>query len=471
MKDNKIRKYIKLIIVILLYYITKNDGMYIYVLSLFLYGIYSNIISHISIYNTIKDKYYAEYKNKIFKMIVNILLIINLFFLLINIFISDVTSNILKIDNIFLVFLIMSFTICLDTFETIILDYIKSFKYHSLANKLDNLYKYTDIFLYIIIAILSFKVFNLPIYISISLLYLSKIISFILFLFISIIKIKKITIKIDKNSNTKIDYKKESKHILKTNLSSSIIFTIETTYYYLSFVLMYIILLNRYNYDSKLIENNLLFTYFYSLCIMNIVNSLVRKNCPKGSCFKRNIFNLLYYTLPLAILFSLISPSLFYLIFNNNNTSYIYLIIIMFLGVVVPIYKESYKYIKNNKLIYISLAIGIIVKLVLLVPFVDAVYRMGFDLIYGDVFTTIIGMTISIIINYTYIKNKYKLANEGYIDKYIKVIYQNIILFLILIILAFILPIKNDNKLLSIVVILVYTFITFIYIKLQKRKG
>ena len=63
------------------------------------------------------------------------------------------------------------------------------------------------------------------------------------------------------------------------------------------------------------------------------------------------------------------------------------------------------------------------------------------------------------------------LENEGYIDKYIKVIYQNIILFLILILLAFILPIKNDNKLLSILVILVYTFITFIYIKLQKRKG
>ena len=470
MKDNIIRKYIKFIIVIVLYYITKNNGMYIYLLSLFLYGIYSTIISHISIYNTIKDKYYVDYKNKIFKMIVNILLIINLFFLLINILISDITNNILRIDNTFLVFLVMSFTICLDTFETIILDYIKSFKYHSLANKLDNLYKYTDIFLYIIIAILSFKVFNLPIYISISLLYLSKIISFILFLFISIIKIKKITIKIDKNSNTKIDYKKESNYILKTNLSSSIISTVELTYYYLSFILMYVILLNRYNYDSKLIENNLLFTYFYSLCIMNIVNSLVKKYCPKSSDFKNNIFNLLYCTLPLAILFSIISPSLFYLIFNNN-TSYIYLIIFMFLGIIVSIYKESYKYIKNNKLIYISLIIGIAVKLLLLIPFVDAVYRMGFDLIYGDVFTTIIGMTISIIINYTYIKNKYRLENEGYIDKYIKVIYQNIILFLILILLAFILPIKNDNKLLSILVILVYTFITFIYIKLQKRKG
>ena len=143
----------------------------------------------------------------------------------------------------------------------------------------------------------------------------------------------------------------------------------------------------------------------------------------------------------------------------------------MFLGIIVSIYKESYKYIKNNKLIYISLIIGIAVKLLLLIPFVDAVYRMGFDLIYGDVFTTIIGMTISIIINYTYIKNKYRLENEGYIDKYIKVIYQNIILFLILILLAFILPIKNDNKLLSILVILVYTFLTFIYIKLQKRKA
>jgi hypothetical protein len=470
MKDNIIRKYIKFIIVIVLYYITKNNGMYIYLLSLFLYGIYSTIISHISIYNTIKDKYYVDYKNKIFKMIVNILLIINLFFLLINILISDITNNILRIDNTFLVFLVMSFTISLDTFETIILDYIRSFKYHSLANKLDNLYKYTDIFLYIIIAILSFKVFSLPIYISISLLYLSKIISFILFLFISIIKINKITIKIDKNSNTKVDYKKESNYILKTNLSSSVISTVELTYYYLSFILMYVILLNRYNYDSKLIENNLLFTYFYSLCIMNFVNSLVKKYCPKSSDFKNNIFNLLYYTLPLAILFSIISPSLFYLIFNNN-TSYIYLIIIMFLGIIVSIYKESYKYIKNNKLIYISLIIGIAVKLLLLIPFVDAVYRMGFDLIYGDVFTTIIGMTISIIINYTYIKNKYRLENEGYIDKYIKVIYQNIILFLILILLAFILPIKNDNKLLSILVILVYTFITFIYIKLQKRKG
>lgn len=470
MKDNIIRKYIKFIIVIVLYHITKNNGMYIYLLSLFLYGIYSTIISHISIYNTIKDKYYVDYKNKIFKMIVNILLIINLFFLLINILISDITNNILRIDNTFLVFLVMSFTISLDTFETIILDYIRSFKYHSLANKLDNLYKYTDIFLYIIIAILSFKVFSLPIYISISLLYLSKIISFILFLFISIIKINKITIKIDKNSNTKVDYKKESNYILKTNLSSSIISTVELTYYYLSFILMYVILLNRYNYDSKLIENNLLFTYFYSLCIMSFVNSLVKKYCPKSSDFKNNIFNLLYYTLPLAILFSIISPSLFYLIFNNN-TSYIYLIIIMFLGIIVSIYKESYKYIKNNKLIYISLIIGIAVKLLLLIPFVDAVYRMGFDLIYGDVFTTIIGMTISIIINYTYIKNKYRLENEGYIDKYIKVIYQNIILFLILILLAFILPIKNDNKLLSILVILVYTFITFIYIKLQKRKG
>ena len=174
MKDNIIRKYIKFIIVIVLYYITKNNGMYIYLLSLFLYGIYSTVISHISIYNTIKDKYYVDYKNKIFKMIVNILLIINLFFLLINILISDITNNILRIDNTFLIFLVMSFTICLDTFETIILDYIKSFKYHSLANKLDNIYKYTDIFLYIIIVILSFNVFNLPIYISISLLYLSE---------------------------------------------------------------------------------------------------------------------------------------------------------------------------------------------------------------------------------------------------------------------------------------------------------
>ena len=70
--------------------------------------------------------------------------------------------------------------------------------------------------------------------------------------------------------------------------------------------------------------------------------------------------------------------------------------------------------IKNNQVICISVSSGLIAKLILIIPLINSFYRMGYNLIYGDIISTIIGLLITITINYIYIKNKQRKKENNF---------------------------------------------------------
>ena len=139
-----------------------------------------------------------------------------------------------------------------------------------------------------------------------------------------------------------------------------------------------------------------------------------------------------------------------------------------FLSIFIALYNTTYDYIKSKKIIYISLIVSIISKIILTIPFIDSFYRMGYNLIYGDIISTIISMSLGIIINYVYIKLNNKSTKT--LENILTILYESILLCILLVIMQFIIPIKTDSYFKSILLLFVYIFISIVFIKMIKTK-
>ena len=95
---------------------------------------------------------------------------------------------------------------------------------------------------------------------------------------------------------------------------------------------------------------------------------------------------------------------------------------------------------------------------------------MGYNLVYGDILSTAISLTITIIINYTYLLSKLGLKKKkGYFNQLLNTLYENIILCIILIIAEFIVPIKTDNYIKSLFLMILYILISYLFFYVKNR--
>jgi len=472
MKDkNKIIKIIQCLSVILLYYITGKNSMFLYITTLSLYNIYLSCFSHITLKDTLKKVNNNYSKFKILKYITIIITSICLLFVITSILLSDTINIFLNLENTFLPYLIMGISVISEPLIKIFLEYLESYNKPKLSNSLLNTYYILETIFLLLIGVFTIIIFKLPIYISISLLYTSKILSFIIIGIIILIVLNKQNINFDKQSAEKnVNYKKETKNILKNNSHKSIILTIKNSYYYISIIILYVILSTRYSYNINEIEKDITFIYFYGLTIINfMVDSAIDlvKSQEKKVSIIDNILTLFQFMIKTAIILGVTSPLICKIIFKDNSNS-IYLMMLSFLSIFIALFNITFDSIKNKKIVYTSLIFGIITKIILIVPLINSFYRMGYNLIYGDIISTIISMSISIIINYIYLKHKNN--KEKTLDKILTTLYESIILCIILVILQFIIPIKTDSYIKSIFLFGIYIFISIMFLNIKKKK-
>ena len=176
MKDkNIVIKLLQLLMLIVLYYIYKDNSLFLYTITLSLYNIYLSCFSHITLKETFKKINYNYSKFKLLKYIaINITIICSLFILL-SILISDAINISLNIENTFLPYLIMSLSIITEPLIKILLEYLESYNKPKLSNSLLNIYYILEILLLPIISIITLKVVKIPIYVSISIMFFYKI--------------------------------------------------------------------------------------------------------------------------------------------------------------------------------------------------------------------------------------------------------------------------------------------------------
>lgn len=464
-------KIIQFLFLLMLLHIYGDNSLFLYLITLSLYNIYLSCFSHITLKETYQkiDCQYSKFK--ILKYVaINIIIICSLF-IISSILISDAISISLNIENTFLPYLMMSLSIATEPLVKILSEYLASCDKPKLSSAILTMYYILESFLLLIIGVLTIKVIKLPIYISISLLYLSKIFSFIIVLIIAYMSFKKSKTTLEKSKEKiRINYKKEVKEILMNNSTKSIINIIKNGYYYISIILLYMVLSTRYSYNIDIIEKDLTFVYLYGILIVSIISDIVLF-LNKSNYKKENIINYIYTIfkkiLTVTIIFGITSPLICKIIFGISD-NYMYLMILIFLSIFIALFDATYEHIKNKKIIYTSLTIGIISKFILTVPLINSFYRMGYNLIYGDITSTMVSMFISIVINYIYIKAK--SPKEKTLEKILTTLYESLLLCIILVLLQFIIPIKTDNYLKSLILLCIYVFISIIFIKIKKKK-
>lgn len=459
-------KTIDVLKIIILYYVTRNHNLFPYVLSLSLYQIIISSFKHISISNVYSEKF--DNRKKIVKVTILSIITLSLGFLILSIILSDAMNTILGTNDMFLVFLLMGLSVASEPLINIYYEYLSLTRRKS-STIIYNGYYILENILFIIISLLSFKVFKLPNSVANASLYLSKIISLILISILCYFIVKNDNI--SDNHQEKHQTYKLLKKIFSTNIEKSLISIVKNSYPYISIVLIYLVLTTRYNYSQNTIFSQIPIVYLYVFTLtkyyLELITLTINKNCPKN-----DISNELYYTfkimLPLAIIISITSPMICKIIFNSSDIS-AYLSVFAFAAIFIKMYDLSFEKITDKRVLNFSLIIGIILKIITTIPLINAFYRIGYNLIYGDILSTALCMTLSIIINKFYLKNKYS-PKEKSLVRILMTIYDNILLSIVLIILQFIFPLNDINYLKSLIYLPIYLIISILFLNIKNKK-
>ena len=473
MKKRKlITETLGLFTLIALYYIIGAKRIFLYVLSLSLYNILASCFNHITISNSLKRVSTHKTKQKLYQSVLTALIFIFLLFLLISICISDVINILLHIDNIWPIFIMMGLTTMTRPLVKIMAEYTENINSNSRYYALVDIYEILSDILLIVIAILAFRIFKANLVIATSLLYLAKIIPALLVISFMFLINRQSKTRED-NQVEKINYWKETKKVLVKDSYRSLVGIVKYSYYYISIIVLYLVLTTRYIYATSLIEKNISFIYFFALGIIDYVIYIIdelNKHLPDNIDANSKIRNNFKFILPLAIIFSILSPLTCKLIFNNPHYA-IYSTMVNFMGIFVLLYELTFENIGNKRILQLSLLSGIVTKTVLIIPLINSFYRMGYNLIYGDVTSTILGMLLSVLINSIYLK-RLNNSKENNFDKILDILYKNIILTIILTLLQFIIPIDATNYFKSLGIMFIYVVISFGFLKLKrKRRG
>ena len=459
---------------IFLFYFTKDSNMLLFTMSFSMFIIFSSLFSSTSIKDKINkfnnNKYYYS-SNRVFKYTIIFISIIILMLMLI----SYLFSLLINIKGISLVNICMCIYLYTNVIMKIEGEYINS--------KIIDIYKVINIILVFISIILLYKVFHFDNYINICILYLINIINFIFFNIMFYIFIFRKNKYIKKREENKINYIKEVKDCLITNKINTIFNIIKSSYIYFSIVILYFILINKYNYSYDTIGNYITSIYLYGMSVIYFIYKIINNiyidsfNELKNKIINRNEYNIYNFinkiinvTISLMVLLIIISKPINNILFNGSTINIIldvsYLLFFyIFYEVIININMICNK----EKNVIIILLIGLAISLITSIPIINSSYRMGYNLVSGSIMSIILGITISTIIGIILIRNKLKLSLLDNFNNILNIIYSNIIYTLILVLFTFIVKVDIDKIFNSILVIIFYIFISIVFYIIKKK--
>ena len=470
----KIINILYFLLMIFLFYFTKDSNMLLFTMSFSMFIIFSSLFSSTSIKDKINkfnnNKYYYS-SNRVFKYtIIFISIIISILML-----ISYLFSLLINIKGITLVNICM----CIYLYTNIIMKIEGEY----INNKIINIYNIINIILVFISIILLYKVFHFDNYINICILYLINIINFIFFNIMFYIFIFRKNKYVKKREENKINYIKEVKDCLITDKINTIFNIIKSSYIYFSIIILYFILINKYNYSYDTIGNYITSIYLYGISVIYFIYKIINNiyidsfNELKNKIINKNEYNIYNFinkiiniTISLMVLLIIISKPINNILFNGSTINIIldvsYLLFFyIFYEVIININMICNK----EKNVIIILLIGLVISLITSIPIINSSYRMGYNLVSGSILSIILGITISTIIGIILIRNKLKLSLLDNFNNILNIIYSNIIYTLILVLFTFIVKVDIDKIFNSILIIIFYIFISIVFYIIKKK--
>ena len=470
----KIEKTLLITFILLLFYFTKDINMLSLTISFSMYLLFYCIFSTTSLKNIINEFNYKKdhhFFDKVFKYSLISILLLGIIIGVISYFIG----NILNIDKINLINIFMALSLTSNVILKLTSEYLDIIGYKKIGNNLVSIYNSTSLSIGIVLIILLFKVFKLDNYINISLLYSVSIIVFIIIivlLYILIFKKKRIDKK--KICKNNINYISQIKRVLVGNKIETIFNIIKYSYNYISIIVLYYVLAGNYNYSLCKVGMLITNTYFYGLIIVYILYKIILKYLKIdynniNNNFVKIINKIIKLLLYISVLLIVISIPFNNILFGSEYNFISYLVPLLFFYILyIFVMNVNIKYNKNKNVIIILL-VGLFVKVIFEIPFINTIYRMGYSLILGSIFSTILGFIISIIIGLFLINKKFKINILDGFNELLNMIYESIIYTFILVVFTLVVKLDNTSLIINVLVIIFYIFITILFYIIKKR--
>lgn len=473
----------------------QHDDIFLLTLSFSLYMVLIGVFEHIDIFSLLTKYYNKEYyasKEKVFKYSILMILGINILFAGLVFGLSIWMEAIMHIDQIVLVMMVMVSTLFVVPVLNIISDYLKVHRLQKIGESLLGIYFMMMYFYIIVTTYLTFIYWKLPSYLSIVALWLGSIGCFIILIGILYVMVfhkkKKFKRKeLLKREEVKLDVIKDVKVVFENQWYHCIVCVIRRGFVYLSIIFLYVSFVNRYGYSHDRSVDIINLGYFYSYylvylivlivweCssnkIMGIQNDIENKNYRNVSVHFTNYFNLLLkLLLPIVITISVISGSIWMLLFGNYEGATI-LMMMSLMGLFLTIYVIIISLLlsfKSKKIVMIPLLTGFLLKLILTLPMINSFYRMGYDLIYGDIACNMICYFVSIVIGILFLNRNCHINFVKCFDKILTTIYENIILCVIIVLLQLKISVYVNTRWEALLVIIIYMVIAGMFYLIKR---
>ena len=210
--------------------------------------------------------------------------------------------------------------------------------------------------------------------------------------------------------------------------------------------------------------------------VPNITSSFVKGDIDDvKNKVNQSFLMLLYVTLPMTIGLSILAEPVFYSFYGPSNWGSKVFCFTIFVALFRCMFTTSISITQSlNKFknVFLSIAIGIIVKLLLQYPLINFYNTIGLRPFWGATTATLIGLSTSIITNIFVINKTIKLDFKTFFKNLIKFVYPLIIMIVVLLLLKNIIPINVTNRLSAIITIIEYGIVgALIYFTITIKNG
>ena len=197
--------------------------------------------------------------------------------------------------------------------------------------------------------------------------------------------------------------------------------------------------------------------------IPNLTESIVKKDHSQiEKKINQALGILLYLTVPMALGISFLAKPIWLLFYGESTYGSSVLSYYIFVGFFIGLFTSliiMIQTLKDKRIVLISLVTGVLIKIILNNYLIRAFYNINMPAYYGAITASIIGYLVSSIICLYVLKNKYKINFEEIINNFINIMCSAFLMIIVLFLLKLFIPITSTNRIMNLVIILVYAVI------------
>ena len=169
---------------------------------------------------------------------------------------------------------------------------------------------------------------------------------------------------------------------------------------------------------------------------------------------------ILFLTVPMTIGLSFLSDAVWTLFYGSSKYGASVLSYSIFVGFFAGLFTpivSIVQVLKDYKTVFISLLVGLILKILLNTKLIVAFYKMGVPAFFGVSTASIVAYLVAFIICLVSLRIKYNVEYEQLVKNFVDILCGSMVMTIILFLLRSIIPVFSDCRIMNLFIILVYS--------------